>query len=103
PAYMAPEQWLGGDIDGRADVYSLGVMLFELLSGTVPFTATTAEGLMRQHLGEPVPCLAPRVADVSDAFDNVIHKALAKRPEHRYQHASEFKVELEAAAQERPR
>ena len=50
PAYMAPEQWLGGEVDGRADLYSLGIVLYELLAGSPPFTATTSEGLMRQHL-----------------------------------------------------
>src|SRR5262249_34944494 len=55
PAYMAPEQWLGGDIDGRADLYSLGIVLYELLAGSPPFTATTSQGLMRQHLEVPVP------------------------------------------------
>jgi hypothetical protein len=100
PAYMAPEQWLGGDIDGRADLYSLGIVLYQLLAGSVPFAATTSEGLMHQHLDAPVPPLADRRPDLSDEFDVVIQTALAKNPDRRYRHASEFKAALEAAARQ---
>jgi hypothetical protein len=95
PAYMAPEQWLGGEIDGRADLYSLGIVLYELLAGTPPFTATTSQGLMRQHLEVPVPSLATRRADLPGGFDDVLRIALAKEPDHRYRHAGELKAALE--------
>lgn len=99
PVYMAPEQWLGHEIDGRADTYSLGAMLFELLAGRPPFTAMTAQGLMRQHLESPVPPLVPRDLRMSTALQEVVRTALAKRPEDRFQHASQFKDALEAAVQ----
>ena len=99
PVYMAPEQWLGHEIDGRADIYSLGVVLYELLAGRPPFAATTAQGLMRQHLESPVPPLTSRDTDVPAALHEVIGTALAKRPEDRFQHAGQFKVALEDAVQ----
>jgi serine/threonine protein kinase len=99
PAYMAPEQWLGGDVDGRADIYALGVILFELLTGRLPFTATTNEGLMHQHLRAPVPRLRDHGVTVNVAFEEVVQTALAKSPEFRYGHAGEMKAALESALQ----
>ena len=100
PAYMAPEQWLGGDIDGRADLYSLGIVLYQLLAGGVPFTAPTSEGLMRQHLDVPVPPLASRRHGLPSGFEDVVQTALAKSPDLRYRHAGEFKAALEAATRQ---
>lgn len=100
PAYMAPEQWLGGEIDGRADLYSLGIVLYEMLTGRPPFTATTAQGLMRQHLEASVPTLSDQRPDLPHAFDVVLRTMLAKLPEHRYRHAGEFKAALETAIRE---
>jgi serine/threonine protein kinase len=97
PAYMAPEQWRGEEIDGRADIYALGVVLYEALSGTVPFTATTTGALREQHLSAPVPPLASRGAHVPKEFEEVVQSALAKRPEDRYEDAQVFKAELDAA------
>ena len=78
---MAPEQWLGGDIDGRADLYSLGIVLYQLLTGSVPFGAPTSEGLMRQHLDMPVPPLASRRQGLPTGFEDVVQTALAKDPD----------------------
>ena len=97
PAYMAPEQWLGGDIDGRADLYSLGIVLYQLLTGSVPFTAPTSEGLMRQHLDMPAPSLSSRRPGLPPGLEDVVQTALAKEPDARYRHAGEFKAALEAA------
>jgi serine/threonine-protein kinase len=97
PAYMAPEQWLGGEVDGRADLYSLGIVLYELLAGSPPFTATTSEGLMRQHLEMPAPALGTRRADLPPSLDQVVQTALAKAPDQRYRHAGELKSALDAA------
>ena len=72
PAYMAPEQWLGSEVDGRADIYALGVILYELLTGSLPFAATTSEGLMRQHLEAPIPLVTDRARTVPASFDEVI-------------------------------
>ena len=102
PVYMAPEQWVGGEVDGRADLYSLGIVLYELLAGSPPFAATTSEGLMRQHLEMPVPALASRRPDLPPAFEDVVQIALAKEPERRYRHAGELKAALEAAARQDP-
>ena len=102
PAYMAPEQWIGGDIDGRADIYSLGIMLYQLLAGTVPFTAPTSEGLMRQHLEMVVPPLTTHRLDLPAGFEAVIQTALAKDPERRFRHTGEFKAALTAAGQPVP-
>ena len=98
PTYMAPEQWLGGEVDGRADLYSLGIVLYELLAGSPPFTATTSQGLMRQHLETPVPPLAPCRPDLPPGLDRVVQTALAKAPDQRYRHAGDLKAALEAAA-----
>ena len=102
PVYMAPEQWVGGEVDGRADLYSLGIVLYELLTGGPPFAATTSEGLMRQHLEMPVPALASRRPDLPSGLEDVIKTALAKEPERRYRHAGELKAALEAAARQDP-
>jgi serine/threonine-protein kinase len=102
PAYMAPEQWLGGDVDSRADLYSLGIVLYELLAGSPPFTATTSEGLMRQHLEMPMPALATRRPDLPVGFEDVVQTALAKDPARRYRHAGELKAALEAAQRPAP-
>ncbi|MFN8633711.1 MAG: protein kinase [Chloroflexota bacterium] len=100
PTYMAPEQWMGGEIDGRADIYALGVVLYELLTGAPPFQATTPTGLMHQHLQAPVPSLAIRRADLPAALDSVVQTALAKDPAQRFRHAGELKTALEAAARQ---
>jgi serine/threonine protein kinase len=102
PAYMAPEQWIGGDIDGRADIYSLGIMLYQLLAGTVPFTAPTSEGLMRQHLEMVVPPLTTHRRDLPAGFEAVIQTALAKDPERRFRRTGEFKAALTVAGQPVP-
>jgi hypothetical protein len=96
PAYMAPEQWLGGDVDGRADLYALGIILYELLAGSPPFPATTAPGLMRQHLEMLVPRLPAERADLPAGLNDVLQTVLAKQPDRRYRHAAELKSALEA-------
>ncbi len=79
PAYMAPEQTLGDPVDGRTDVYAVGVVLFELLIGRKPFTGKDAMELFRRHREAPIP----RLPDVSEALDAAVAKALAKRPSER--------------------
>ena len=78
PDYISPEQALGQAIDGRSDVYSLGVTLFFLLANRLPFIADTSIALALLHVHEPPPSLALIRADISPALDRVVHKALAK-------------------------
>ncbi|MDQ2887222.1 MAG: serine/threonine protein kinase [Chloroflexota bacterium] len=90
PDYISPEQALGQAIDGRSDVYSLGVTLFFLLANRLPFISDTSIALALLHVHEPPPSLALIRADISPALDRVVHKALAKEPTQRFQTAGEF-------------
>ncbi len=79
PAYMAPEQAVGGDVDLRADIYAWGVVAYELLSGAHPFAGkTNASQMIAAHLSEVPARLAPRIGDVSPALDDLVHRCLAK-------------------------
>jgi tRNA A-37 threonylcarbamoyl transferase component Bud32 len=85
PGYMAPEQWSVDGAGPASDRYALGVIAFELLSGALPFSATSVPGMMEQHFRAEVPALSARGAiGVSAACDAVLRKALAKDPDARY-------------------
>src|SRR5512144_2834125 len=91
PSYMSPEQILGLPVDGRSDLFSAGVILYQFLTGERPFSGSSTT-TMRKVLKEnplPPPTLNFRVLPV---FDAVVQKALAKRPDERYQNAEEFKA-----------
>ena len=91
PSYMSPEQAQGEkNLDGRCDVYSLGVVLFQALTGQLPFNADTPMGVAMAHIIEPVPSLLELRPDLPPAFEAVIRKALEKDPAKRYQTASEL-------------
>ena len=90
PAYMAPEQWYGRDVDARTDVYALTVMTYELLTGALPFTGDTPPALMYQHLNEQPPPIRRLRPDLPQSVEKVLIKGMAKRPEARFQSASEF-------------
>jgi tRNA A-37 threonylcarbamoyl transferase component Bud32 len=92
--YMAPEQIKGESPDKRADIYSLGVTLFEMLSGHPPFEADSAMTLMMMHVNDPVPDLRNLNPDVPDDLITVINKALAKDPNDRYQSAAQMAAAL---------
>jgi serine/threonine protein kinase len=90
PAYMSPEQARGDKVDRRTDVYSLGVMLYEMLAGTVPFDAESSFGILMKHLNEP----PPPIPGISSDLQTVIDRALAKDPALRYGSAREFADEF---------
>lgn len=91
PAYMSPEQALGEkNLDGRCDIYSLGVVLFEALSGQLPFKADTPMGVAVAHINQPVPSLLERNPNLPPMFERVIRKALDKDPAKRFQTAGEL-------------
>ena len=95
PAYMSPEQAQGEkSLDGRCDVYSLGVVLFQALSGQLPFKADTPMGVAIAHITEPVPSLLSVRPDLPAGFESVIHKALEKDPANRYQTAGELALAI---------
>lgn len=97
PEYMSPEQGLSGEIDGRSDIYSLGIVLYELLTGKVPFDGDTPFGILYKQVHEPLPLPSKLQPSISPALENVIIRATAKRPEDRFQTGEQFKLALEAA------
>ncbi len=95
--YMAPEQVLGEHVDHRADIYALGVILFEMLTGRLPFEGESLTEVMQHHLHSPVPDPREIVPSLPPAFTEVVRRAMAKKPEDRFQSAAEFKEALEKA------
>ncbi len=91
PSYMSPEQCKGeSDIDGRADLYSLGAMLYEMLTGKKPYTAADPMSVMLAHIGEPVPELPPEHA----RYQPVLNQLMAKQPDDRYADANDLLKDL---------
>jgi serine/threonine-protein kinase len=97
PAYMAPEQWQGGAIDGRADQYALGILAYELLTGRRPYRDATMHQLLRLHLTEDLPDITQDLGPSAGAVRDVLRRATAKDPNDRFPSASEFIVALDAA------
>ena len=100
PYYMAPEQWNESNVDGRADIYSLGILLYEMLTGSVPFRASTIEAIYVQHQNARIPDI-PRNLNVPSGLEDALKKSLAKRSDLRFQSADDMKKALIASADHR--
>jgi len=97
PFYMAPEQWGDDPPDTRADVYSLGVMLYQMLSGEVPFKGSSIPAIMKKHLTADVPTFSSRGIEVPAQIEAAVRHALEKDPRYRTPSADEFANELRGA------
>lgn len=102
PAYFPPEQITGAQPTGAADQYSLGVMLYELLTGTRPFTETNPLKMLMQHLSDPPPSPLERKPDLPPVLAAMILRMLEKSPEHRFASLGEVKEGLRAIAHGEP-
>ncbi len=98
PAYMSPEQFMGQTVDGRSDLFSAGVILYQFLTGDKPFTGTLTT-IMHKVLKEDPPAPSELNVQVPRPFDALIRQALAKRPEDRFQSAQAFAAAIDTALQ----
>jgi ligand-binding sensor domain-containing protein len=99
PAYMSPEQCSGLPVDARSDIYSLGIVLYEMLTGAVPFEAETPLAVVLKQVQEALPSPRNLNPAIPEAVEKVIFRALAKEPEHRYQSAQVFADALREAVE----
>ncbi len=90
PAYMSPEQAQGTQVDGRSDVYGLGVIIYQMLTGQQPYSADTPMGVVLKHITEPVPDILKLIPDMPPEVDDLIKKALAKDKTKRYENTIEL-------------
>jgi serine/threonine protein kinase len=102
PQYMAPEQTTGGEADGRTDLYALGVIMYEMLTGRLPFDGKDIAEFLRHQLVTPLPPMKKRAPQVTipDWVEALVRRLCEKLPEDRYQSAEQFVDALEGAAQE---
>jgi predicted Ser/Thr protein kinase len=98
PAYMSPEQGQGERGDERSDIYSLGVVLYEMVTGQVPFDADTPFAIILKHINDPLPLPTEINPDTPEAVERVILKAMSKNPDDRYQSAGQMAKALREAA-----
>ena len=92
--YFSPEQAQGKPLDGRSDLYSLGVVLYEVVAGTPPFTGENPVSIAYQHVREEPTPLRERDERIPEAFEAIVMKAMAKNLDHRYANAEEFRADL---------
>ena len=99
PEYMAPEQSSSKIVDQRADIYSLGIVLYEMVTGRKPFIAETPLAVLIKQASEPLPRPRQYVPDLPEAVEKVLIKALAKKPEDRYQSMGDFANAMERSTE----
>lgn len=103
PAYMSPEQVYGDkELDGRSDIYALGVILFQMLTGHVPYEADTPAKMMMAHVMDPVPQVLEKRPDLPYACENVIQKAMAKERDQRFSTARDLSDALQHITASQP-
>lgn len=96
PSYMAPEQIMGKEAGPQNDIYALGTVMFQLLTGELPYQAPSLKELVRLVVKEPPPSLRARRPELPEDLDTIMERAMAKRPDERYRTASAFGDELKA-------
>jgi serine/threonine protein kinase len=101
PAYISPEQAQGHPVDQRSDIYSLGIILYEMVTGSVPFTAETPLAVLFKHISDPLPPPSLVKPDIPPVIEQVLLKALAKEPRDRFATAAEFVAAWERALRDR--
>jgi len=97
PSYISPEQADGKEVDTRTDIYSLGISLYEMLTGEVPYKGDTAIDVVLAHMTAPIPSVCSLRPDVPGAVDKIIARCMAKEPRDRYQTAAELVRAIDAA------
>jgi len=100
-AYLSPEQAQNHELDERSDLYALGVVIYQMLTGTLPFTGDTPVAVALKHVAEPAPPIDPRATGVSPALTAIVARLLRKRPDERFSSATELASALREA-RERP-
>ena len=100
PSFMSPEQIAGKKVDGRSDLYSLGVMLFQMLAGVLPFRGDSMAELMYKIANEPAPDIRVIRHDLSARLADIVALSLSKKPESRYQDGDQFAADLRVAIAE---
>jgi tRNA A-37 threonylcarbamoyl transferase component Bud32 len=101
--YIAPEQASGESVDERSDQYSLGIVLYELLTGELPYTGTNVMAVAMRHLRDPVPSVRAKRPDVSPRVDAIVARAMAKRPRDRFPSMEALTAALEASLAAEPK
>ncbi len=102
PAYMSPEQGAGSEIDHRSDIYSLGIILYEMVTGRVPYNAETPIAIVFKHIQDPLPSARKLNPDLPESVELILLKALAKSPTDRYQTMDEFVRAIQRAVPATP-
>jgi tetratricopeptide (TPR) repeat protein/predicted Ser/Thr protein kinase len=95
PYYISPEQAMGEHVDVRSDIYSLGIVMYQMLSGKLPFDAKSPWSIISQHIASKPPSLRLGNTDLPEAVEHLVNKAMAKRPEDRFQTPSELILAVE--------